>query len=110
MNILVKGVVSASIIVALSELAKRHPLLSGLIAAMPLTTLLVIMWLYIEGRDVAKIQAFSTSVLWALIPTSLFFIGLVVMLRRSLSFGVAITAAFLLWLVGAILHMRILGR
>jgi len=110
MNVLLKGVVSASIIVALSELAKRHPVLSGLIAAMPLTTLLVILWIYVESKDVAQIQAFSTAVLWALIPTSLFFIALVVVLKRSASFGIAMAVASALWLVGAVVHMRVLGR
>ncbi len=110
MNILLKGFLSAGIVVALSELAKRHPVLSGLIAAMPLTTLLVIMWIYVDSRDVARIQAFSTAVLWALIPTSLFFIALVLVLKRSSSFGLAMAVASLIWLVGAVIHMMILGR
>ncbi len=49
MPILIKGLLSATIIVALSELAKRHVLLSGLLAAMPFTTLLVILWVYFDS-------------------------------------------------------------
>ena len=51
MPILFKGLVSAVIIVALSELARRHAVLSGLLAAMPLTTLLVILWVYVDTRN-----------------------------------------------------------
>ncbi len=109
MPILFKGLVSAVIIVALSELARRHAVLSGLLAAMPLTTLLVILWVYVDTRNVAKIEAFSQSVLWALLPTAFFFVALVVALKRGLSFWPALGLSMGLWMVGAFIHLWLLG-
>jgi uncharacterized membrane protein (GlpM family) len=109
MPLLLKGLVSAVIIVALSELARRHAVLSGLLAAMPLTTLLVILWVYVDTRDVATIAQFSRSVLWALIPTALFFAALVVALKKGLSFWPALGFSMVLWMAGAVIHLWLLS-
>ncbi len=109
MPLLLKGIVSAAIIVALSELARRHAILSGLLAAMPLTTLLVILWIYVDTRDVATIARFSGAVLWALIPTAFFFVALVVALRKGMAFWPALGLSMMVWLVGAALHLWLLG-
>jgi len=109
MPLLLKGLVSAVIIVALSELARRYTVLSGLLAAMPLTTLLVILWIYVDTRDLATIAQFSRSVLWALIPTALFFGALVVALKKGLSFWPALGFSMVLWMVGAVVHLWLLN-
>lgn len=110
MPIFIKGLLSAAIIVALSELAKKHALLSGLLAAMPLTTLLVILWVYFDTKDVDKIQVFSRSVLFALLPTALFFVSLVVALKKGASFWIALFLSLGVWSAGACLHLWFLGR
>ncbi len=109
MPIIAKGLVSAAIIVALSELAKRHAVLSGLLAAMPLTTLLVILWVYVDTQEVTTIYQFSRAVLWALIPTALFFLAMVLSLKRGLSFWPALGVSMGVWMVGAALHLWLLG-
>ncbi len=109
MPVVLKGLISAVIIVALSELAKRHALLSGLLAAMPLTTLLVILWIYVDTKEVTPIYQFSRAVLWALIPTALFFVALVLSLKRGVTFWSALGISMGVWLVGAALHLWLLG-
>ena len=71
----VKVAVSALIIAGVSELAKRMPSLGGLIAAMPLTTLLALIWLYAETGDYQLAHSFTRSVLFAIVPTIFFFIS-----------------------------------
>jgi uncharacterized membrane protein (GlpM family) len=110
MPLILKGLVSAVIIVVLSELARRHAVLSGLLAAMPLTTLLVILWVYFETKDVGRIQVFSWSVLLALLPTALFFVALAFALRKGASFWVALVLSLALWGVGACFHLWCFGR
>ncbi|MFC1560076.1 hypothetical protein ACFL4F_03110 [Candidatus Margulisiibacteriota bacterium] len=51
MPIILKAVISAVIIVLLTELAKKQPNLAGFLAAMPITTLLVMIWLYFDKQD-----------------------------------------------------------
>jgi len=108
MHIIVKAIISAIIIVALSELAKRLPVISGLLAAMPLTTLLVILWVYIDTQDIKRILQFSTSVLWALIPTAFFFIAFVIFLKKGIGFWSSLAFSFLLWAILAAVHSTLL--
>ena len=83
--IVLKALITALVVVFLSELGKKHPVLSGLIAAMPITTLLVVFWLYFDTRDITIIKTFSFSVLFGLILTAFFFVCLFFLLGKKLS-------------------------
>ncbi len=89
---IIKTVISAAIIVAVSEVAKRSSLIGGLIASLPLTSLLAIIWLYTETKDTAKIQSLSLSIFWLVLPSLLFFITLPSFLKK-MTFAPAVTLA-----------------
>ena len=55
--LLIKIIVTAGLIVLISEIAKVNDKLGGLIAAMPIMTLLVILWMYYEGNSDEKISS-----------------------------------------------------
>jgi hypothetical protein len=105
----VKVAVSALLIAGVSELAKRLPGLGGLIAAMPLTTLLTLLWLYGETGDYAKAEAFTRSVFWGILPTLVFFVAALVLFRRGVPFYAVIVASFVLFLAAAALHQMVIG-
>jgi hypothetical protein len=86
----VKLLASAFIIVLVSELAKRNSLLGGLIASLPLVSLLAITWLYIETKSVAQVSSFSISVFWMVLPSLSFFLLLPVLLKKQVSFPIAL--------------------
>jgi hypothetical protein len=67
--LVIKYGVTALIVVLASEFAKTHDKLGSLVAAMPLVTVLTLIWLYIEKVPTSKIadQAFYTF--WYVIPT-----------------------------------------
>jgi hypothetical protein len=95
---LVKLLVSAGLIVVISEVAKRTGYLGGLIASLPLVSLLAIGWMWFETHDAAKIADFSRSVFWFVLPSLLFFLLLPWLLPRlgfyvSLGIACAVTAA-----------------
>ena len=73
---LVKLLLSAGLIVAISEISKRTGYLGGLLASLPLVSLLAIGWMWFETHDAAKIADFSRSVFWFVLPSLLFFIML----------------------------------
>ena len=50
--IILKVIITACLIALISEIAKVNDRLGGLIAAMPILTFLVIMWMYYEGNSV----------------------------------------------------------
>lgn len=104
----VKIAVSAFIIAGVSELAKRMPSLGGLIAAMPLTTLLALIWLYAETGDYQLAHDFTRSVLFAIIPTIFFFITALYMFKRGASFVMILVVSFVVFLGAAALHQYLL--
>jgi len=67
-----KLVVSALVIAAATELAKKDVFWGALLIALPLTSILAMSWLYVETRDDALVARFARDVL-ALVPVSLLF-------------------------------------
>ncbi|MCY1407821.1 hypothetical protein D9M71_231310 [compost metagenome] len=53
--IITKYALTAAVVVLVSEAAKRSDRLGGFIAALPLITLLTLIWLYIERQSAEKI-------------------------------------------------------
>jgi hypothetical protein len=70
-----------------SGLAGKKPVLAGFIIALPLVSILALLFSYLEFRDMDKINRFATSILVA-VPLSLsFFIPF--LLNRWLKMGFA---------------------
>ncbi|UCF31425.1 MAG: DUF3147 family protein [bacterium] len=105
---LVKIAVSALVIAGVSELAKRMPSLGGLIAAMPLTTLLTLIWLYADTRDYQLAATFTKSVLFAIIPTIFFFIAALYLFRRGIPFVWILILSFAVFAAAAGVHQTYL--
>lgn len=72
MNPVLKIIISALIIAFVSWLAGRKPILAGFITALPIVSMLAILFAYHEHRDMQKINEFSTAIFTA-IPLSLTF-------------------------------------
>ena len=56
-------------VVLISEIAKRSDRLGGLIAALPLVTVLTLSWLYIENQSSDKIANHAYYTFWYVLPT-----------------------------------------
>ena len=67
--IITKYLLTAGMIVFISEVAKRSDKLGGFIAALPLMTLLTLTWLYIENQSEEKIANHAYYTFWYVIPT-----------------------------------------
>jgi len=89
----VKILVSAAIVVAVSEIAKRHSGLAALLAALPLTSLLAFVWIYVESGKSDEIAALSTQVFWLVLPSLLLFLLLPLLLRHGLNFWLSLALA-----------------
>jgi F0F1-type ATP synthase assembly protein I len=67
--LILKYLVTAGVVVLVSELAKRSDKLGGLVAALPLVTLLTLIWLYIEQQASEKIANHAYYTFWYVLPT-----------------------------------------
>lgn len=98
--LLIKFALSAAVIVAVSEIARRNSSAAALLASLPLVSVLAFVWLYLDTRDAAKIAELSSSVFWLVIPSLLLFLALPALLRAGISFWVALPISCLLTALG----------
>lgn len=109
MEFLLKLLVTNLVIIACVKIGKSMPTLGGLIATMPLTSLIVMVWLHLDsGGDRGLMGRYTAGVLAGIGPTILFFLVAWSALRRGLPFGLAVGAGFLAWGCGAALHQYLL--
>jgi F0F1-type ATP synthase assembly protein I len=93
-----KYFLTAAVVVLVSELAKRSDRLGGLIAALPMVTVLTLIWLYLDNQPVEKIANHAWYTFWCVIPTLPMFLVFPALLPRigfwpALLVSVVITAA-----------------
>lgn len=82
----IKVVLTALIVVAVSEAAKRSSIAGAVLASLPLTSLLAFVWLYSDTGDVQKIAALSQGIFWLVLASLPFFLILPALLRAGWSF------------------------
>ncbi len=107
--VITKYLITAAIVVLVSELAKRSDKLGGLIAALPLVTLLVLIWLYIEKQPQEKIANHAWFTFWYVIPTLPIFL-IFPWLLPKLDFWPALASAVLVSVVFFIVYALIMRR
>lgn len=93
MDLVVKVILTALIVAAVSELSQRFTFFSALLISLPLTSILAFCWIYYETRDTQKIIEMSYSVFWLVIPSLLFFLLLPFLLKIGIKFIPAMLAS-----------------
>lgn len=89
--IILKYALTAFIIVLVSEVAKRTDRLGALLASLPFVTIVVMIWLYIEGQGDEKISNHAFYTFWYVIPTLPMFLAMPVLLNNGINFWWALT-------------------
>jgi len=92
----VKALISGVIVAAVSEIAKRYPGLGGLVASLPLVSVLGMMWLWRDTRDPVRMAAHSTGTFWFVLPSLPMFLLIPELLKRGAPFWAALGAGCLL--------------
>lgn len=64
-----KYLFSAGIVVLASELAKRSDRLGGLVTALPIVSILTLIWLHVESQPPLKITNHAWYTFWYVLPT-----------------------------------------
>jgi hypothetical protein len=82
----IKATLSGVIVAAVSEIARRYPGWGGLVASLPLTSLMAMMWLWHDSADRGRVAALSVSTVWFLLPSIPLFFALPILLRSSFGF------------------------
>ena len=108
--ILIKTLITAVVVVAVSEIARRSSLFAGLIASIPLVSFLAIIWLYWETKDSQKIVDLSYSIILMIIPSLTFFIVLPFVMKLQSSFVMSMIVATVSTIIAYWLFIVLLGK
>ena len=106
----IKVILSALVIVLVGEVAKRSSVFGALIASLPLTSILAMVWLYLDTGNPEKVAALASDILWLVLPSLLFFILLPVLLRNGVSFWLALGISALVTASAYALVVWFLGK
>lgn len=102
---------SVLVILLATQVGRRFPSLGGLVAVMPLTGLLVMLWLYADySGDPAAMVGYCEGAVFGIVPTILFFITAWLCFRRHLPLWAVLSTSFAIWLLGAAVHQWLLRR
>ena len=93
---LIKAALSGIIVMAVSELARRSPGLGGLVASLPLVSILAMIWLWRDTADTERIAAQSEATFWFVLPSLPMFLIFPAMVRYGLGFWPALGFSCLL--------------
>lgn len=106
----IKVVITAVLVVAISEVGKRSSALGAILASLPVTSLLAFIWIYGETGDTAKISALSTSIFWYVLPSLVLFLALPVLLTQGFGFWLSLAVSAALTFAAYIAMTAILAR
>lgn len=94
--LIVKALLSGVIVMIVSEVARRSPGIGGLIASLPLVSLLGIIWLWRDTSDLERIAAHAESTFWFVIPSLPMFLIFPAMLRMGIEFWLSLIVCCLI--------------
>ncbi|HET8704658.1 MAG TPA: DUF3147 family protein [Pseudomonadales bacterium] len=104
-----KYLISAALIVLITEVAKRSDKVGGLITALPIMTILTLIWLYLDQQPLEKIGNYSRYTFWYVIPTLPMFLILPYLLPRF-GFWTSLAICILITLLCFILFALVMRR
>jgi F0F1-type ATP synthase assembly protein I len=105
--LITKYFITAAMVVLVSEIAKRSDRLGGLIAALPLVTLLTLLWLYFEQQPAEKIANHAWYTFWYVLPTLPMF-AVFPMLMARFGFWPTLALSVLITVVSFVLLSQVL--
>jgi len=109
MQLLIKIVLSVTIILTATAIAKRFPSLAGLVGVMPLTGALVLVWVYLENKGNQGVMVgFAKGALWGILPSLLFFLVVFFCFKKGFPLTFVLGWSFLAWIAAACVHQWLL--
>ncbi len=105
LQLAIKALVSGVLIAAASEIARRNPGWGGLVASLPLTSMLALIWLWRDTHDVQRAADFLTGSSLYVIASLPAFAMMVLLLRKNAGFTLSLVAGALTVMAGYLLLM-----
>ena len=110
MYTIIKLLISSLVIVFVSEISKKSSFIGGFIASIPLISVLSIIWLYMETKNIENIKNLSISIFWMVIPSLSLFVSLPFLLKSGINFYLSLILSILITAICYFLTIFILSK
>lgn len=109
MQIIIKTIISVTVILLATAIGRKIPSAAGLVGVMPLTGALVLVWLYLENKGNPVImQDYTRGAIWGILPSILFFLVALYCFKKNFSLSIVLIFSFAAWTGAAIIHQWLL--
>jgi len=107
---LIKIIITLTLILVISEISKCSSYIGALLASIPLISVLAMIWLYVDTKDIAKISQLATSVFWLVLASLPLFIVLPVLLKQGINFYISMSVSVVITIFCYWVMIRALSR
>lgn len=107
---IIKIAITALIIVIVSEISKRLPLVGSLIASLPLISVLGMIWIFQETKDTHKLISHAEGTFWYVLPSLPMFLIMPWMMKKGISFYLSLGCGILLTVILYLVMTKLLAR
>jgi hypothetical protein len=102
--------ISSILIVLVSELSKRSSMMGSIFASVPLISVLAMIWLYNDTKDIQKVVDLSQGIFWLVIPSLSMFLLLPALLQRAVNFYLALLISIVVMVVFYFIMITVLAK
>lgn len=103
-----KTVVTLILIIAVAEISKRSSVIGGVLASVPIISVLAMVWLYMDTHDAEKVAMLAKSIFWLVLPSLSLFLCLPILLAHGVNFWISLTASVVLMISSYLLTVYLL--
>lgn len=107
--IITKYLITAGLIVAISEIAKRSEQIGALLTALPIVAILALLWMFFEKQPTDKIGTYATYTFWYVLPTLPMFLAFA-SIQSRLGFWAAMGLSVIITVICFFLLVKLLKR
>ena len=108
MYLILKTLITAFIVVSVSELAKRNTLVAAIVGALPIVSILTFIWVYTETKSTQKVVDLSQGIGVFVLPTLVFFFLFPWLLKKEYSFWIAMGLSLIPMAIAYIITLKII--
>jgi hypothetical protein len=106
----IKAAISGVLVAVSAEVARRYVGLGALIASLPLVSVLGMIWLWRDTRDVERLASYSLATLWYVAPSLPMFVVIPLLLRAGYGFWPSLALGCVLTMVLYVITTWIASR
>lgn len=106
---IIKVALTAVLVVAIAEVAKRSSIFAALIASLPLTSVLAMVWLYIDTGDASRVGDLASGIFWLVLPSLVLFVALPLLIRSGMAFWPSFLISAALTIIAYFVMLKLLA-